>query len=121
MSGQDLLRETQRTADEDLLKIHEELTKLRDNLNTADKTMGKKKATLTEQERKMAALERDVRRHKERQAVEDQLAIEKVCLPYARYQEAKVAHEQAKREKNEIKGRIDELADDNRPLMDQKE
>lgn len=121
MSGEELLRETQRTADEELLTFQEELTNLRNVLSSADKNMEKNRATLLEQERKMTTLERDVRRHKERQALEDSLAIEKVCQPYAQYQETKTAHEQAKREKNEIKGRMNELADDNAPLMGQKE
>lgn len=121
MSGDELLRETQRTADEELLLIQTELTELKNKLSTADTTMEKNRTQLIEQERKMQGLERDVRRHKERQAVEDALLLEEVCLPYAQYQEAKVAHEQSKREKNEIKERMDGLADDNRPLMEQKE
>lgn len=121
MTGDQLLRETQRTADEELMKYQDQLVTLRNDLSTADKTMGKNKAVLVEQERKMNALERDVRRHKERQEVEDKLALAEVLLPYAQYAEAKLAHEQAKRERNSIKTRMDELADDNAPLMRQKE
>lgn len=121
MSGDELLRETQRTADEELLGYQDQLTELKNKLSSADKDLAKHKNDLVEQERKMSGLERDVRRHKERQALEDRLLVEEVCLPYVQYQEAKSAHEAAKRERNDLKGRMDELVDDNAPLMAQKE
>lgn len=120
MTGDRLLRETQRTADATLLKFQDQLTEWRNELGILDKSIAKNKISLVEQERKMNSLERGVRRHRERQEVEDRLAVEAVCLPYAQYAEAKSAHEQAKREKNQLKTRMDELADDNAPLMQQR-
>lgn len=121
MTGEELLRETQRTADEELLLFQEKLTELKNKLSTADRDLAKHKNELVDQERKMNGLERDVRKHKERQAIEDRLIVEEACLPYVQYNEAKSAHADAKRERNELKGRVDEMADDNAPLMEQKE
>jgi predicted nucleic acid-binding Zn-ribbon protein len=121
MSGDLLLRETQRTADETLLEQQDLLVKLKEKLSTADKDLEKNKTQLVESERKMATMERDVRRHRERQAIEDALLIEEVALPYAQYTEARDAYQQARRDKNVLKERLDTLRDNNAPLMGQKE
>lgn len=121
MSGDELLKETQRAADEKLLQHQEDLSKLKSELSSVDKELTKNKSHLVDQERRMNGLERDVRRHRERQVLEEKLLIEEVCQPYVQYQEAKDIFENAKREKNRLKGRVDELNDDNAPLVVQKE
>lgn len=119
MTGPELLHETQRTADEHLLSQQEELTKLKADLTDIDKNLGKNKIVLQENERKMTSLERDVRRHNERQSIEDELIIEEKALPYAMYQEAKEKHVQLRRERNEVKERLDSLTDLHAPLVEQ--
>jgi chromosome segregation ATPase len=86
----------------------------------ANKELEKNEEELTEKDRKLKSMEKDVRRHKERQKIEDQALLQEVRLPYMQYIEEKNKHDKAKIDRNNAKEKIVRLREQNAPLENQK-
>ena len=116
-----MLKETQRVVDPRLLVRQEQLVKLKERSVKANKELERNEEELTEKDRKLKAMDKDVKRYKERKVLEQKALIQEVCLPYMQYIEAKARHDRAKRDKNNAREKIDQLNQQNAPLVNQKE
>ncbi|CEH18097.1 Structural maintenance of chromosome protein SMC5/Spr18, SMC superfamily [Ceraceosorus bombacis] len=119
MQPPELLRETQRAAGEPrLTEWHDELIKLGQadrELKQLIETESKEIENLRERNE---VLQRDVRRYEERRAIEKEVELLKVRIPFARYAENKREYDRLKNVRNKRKKQHENLMQDARPVMD---
>ncbi|PWN39895.1 P-loop containing nucleoside triphosphate hydrolase protein [Ceraceosorus guamensis] len=119
MQPPELLRETQRAAGEPrLTEWHDELIKLGQadrELKQLIETESKEIENLRERNE---VLQRDVRRYEERRAIEKEVELLKIRIPFARYAENKREYDRLKNVRNKRKKQHENLMQDARPVMD---
>ncbi|CAL1699970.1 unnamed protein product [Somion occarium] len=118
MSPQQLLRETQRAAG------NENLTAWHDTLITAGKELKHLETTLTADREQLktlqernANLERDVKRYEERRAIEKEIELLELMLPFVEYTEAKRKYDQLKAAQTEMHEKVKKLNESNAPYI----
>lgn len=140
MTGVELFKETLRTSDPGLLVIQERLAEAKQEVTKGDKDTEKHKSELGDKEKRLHGMEKDVKKHKEKQKIEyevcevwqklviadadicaPQVRLLDVLKPYAEYTNAKALFEVAREQKKEAKARFDEVEASNEPLQKQRE
>ncbi|CAD6565919.1 MAG: Structural maintenance of chromosomes protein 5 [Cyphobasidiales sp. Tagirdzhanova-0007] len=121
LSGPDLLTETQRVSDAKLVDLQEQLAEQKIALDASQNDLVKSAAQLGDKEKKLNSMEKDVRRHNEKERIENEIAIMQFGHPYALYVEEKAKYDTSKRARNDAKERQDALNDNNRPLVEQRD
>ncbi|CAL1699972.1 unnamed protein product [Somion occarium] len=113
-----LLRETQRAAG------NENLTAWHDTLITAGKELKHLETTLTADREQLktlqernANLERDVKRYEERRAIEKEIELLELMLPFVEYTEAKRKYDQLKAAQTEMHEKVKKLNESNAPYI----
>lgn len=120
LNPSELLRETERAAGGDkLLKVHDDLIAFRRQerkfINEADQWNSK----LQNLEARNQAVEREVTRYLERDAIMKKISILKLTIPWIRYDEAISTYQEAKEVKNDAKREYEEIQARGAPLEDE--
>ena len=79
LTGPELLKETQRVSNPKLLDQQEQLADLKKTLDNSESGLEKMNGLLGDKEKKLNSMERDVKRHKEKQKIEDEVHLSKLC------------------------------------------
>ncbi|KAH8096592.1 hypothetical protein BXZ70DRAFT_945257 [Cristinia sonorae] len=117
MSPQQLLKETQRAAgDENLTAWHETLITAGRDLQTLQGTLEEDNKQLQNLEDRNLNLERDVKRYKERRAVEENIELLEILVPYKEYNEWKAKYATMKELHRASHGRLQALKRANAPV-----
>ncbi|KAF8484425.1 P-loop containing nucleoside triphosphate hydrolase protein [Gautieria morchelliformis] len=117
MSPQQLLKETQRTAgDENLVVWHTTLIDKGKELKIAQTVLQDEQKQRVRLEEKQQALERDVERYHERRAIETEIEICELALPYVQYKESKERYNQAKLERDRAAAEYRQMEEQNKPM-----
>ena len=73
LSGPDLLTETQRVSDAKLVDLQEQLAEQKIALDASQNDLVKSAAQLGDKEKKLNSMEKDVRRHNEKERIENEV------------------------------------------------
>jgi hypothetical protein len=79
MSGPEILKETQRVVNPKLIDDQEQLAEYKQQLDKANSAFEKNEASLGEKERRVASMEKDVRKHKQKKQIEDDVSRLPAC------------------------------------------
>ena len=74
MAGPEILRETQRVVNPKLIDQQEQLAEFKQQLDKASSALEKNEASLGEKERRVASMDKDVRRYKQKKETEDNVS-----------------------------------------------
>ncbi|GAO47811.1 hypothetical protein G7K_2009-t1 [Saitoella complicata NRRL Y-17804] len=122
LTPEKLLQETQRAAgDENMLKQHQELISLRNEQKGLSSGKEKDDAALANLKTRQAVLERDVQRFRDREAIKKRIELLEIKVPFAEYNDAKRAFEEARADNREQAAELQRIKTRFEPMVQARE